>query len=490
MKRNTKIAVTLVLVAIVAAGGFAVKKASHKPPKPPRTATVAIGDIAETVTETGVVEPINKIDVKSKVAGKVLTIPIEEGEIVHEGQLIAEVDRSVIDPQIARTQADLDASKAKLAQSVAVYKLQIEQDSASIRESKAALQTAIAHLEAVKAAARPQEVAQQQEGVARAQIAVADAERTLKRKRALLDKGFVAQSEVDAAQVALDTARSSLTAAQEQLSLTKAGPRTEDIADAASQVATARAQLDGARVNADQHRIRRFDIDQAQAAVQASEHDLAQLMVSLNDTHIVAPASGIVLKKYKQQNEIVQSATTGYSDAQAILTSLGQGERVRVGINEVDVAKLAVGQRTTITVDALPGVTIAGHVSEIAPTSTGALADQSTADASGSIAKFVVRISLDHPDPRLRPGMSAGVTITTRSRRQVLTVSSEVAPDAGQAATVKVLSQPGNRQVAKSVKLGLRSDSAIEIVSGLKAGDKVVIPEKSAADRRKIDIYN
>ncbi len=490
MKRPYKTILILALgVAIVAVAVVSIRKATRKNAPVPRTSTVAVCDITDTVTETGVVEPVNKIDVKSKVAGKVLAIPVREAEMVQSGQLIAEVDRSVIDPQIATAQAQLDQAKARLEQSIAQYKLQIDQDKSSIAQAEAVLKTSVTHRDAVKAAARPQEVGQQQEAVSRAQIAVDDALRTLKRKQTLLDKGFVAQSDVDAAQVAVDTAKSSLAATRQQLSLTQAGPRAEDIADANAQVASARAQLDGARINADQHAIRRFDIDQAQAAVEQNQHALAQLTVSLNDTRIVAPASGIVLKKYKEQNEIVQSATTGYSDAQAILVTLGQGAQVRVGINEVDVAKLAVGQTAAVTIDALPTVNLTGHVSEIAPASTGALADASV-DSSATIAKFIIRIRLDRLDTRLRPGMSASVAITAAERRKVLTVSPEVAPDGGASGTVKVLVEPGNKQIPRPVKFGLRSDAGLEVVSGLKAGDKVVIPSQGAEDRRKIDIYN
>jgi multidrug efflux pump subunit AcrA (membrane-fusion protein) len=490
MKRSRKPFIVVLVVAIVLViAGFSIRKATTKPAPIPRTSTVTIGDVTDTVTETGVVEPVNKIDVKSKVAGRVLAIPIQESQIVHEGQLIAEVDRSVIDPQIATAQAQLDQAKSRLEQAVAQYKLQIEQDKSAIEQAQAQLKTSVTHRDAVKAAARPQEVAQQQEAVSRAQIALEDAQRTLKRKQSLLGKGFVAQSDVDTAQVAVDTASSTLAAARQQLSLTQAGPRAEDIADAEAQVASARAQLDGARINAEEHAIRKYDIDQAQAAVEQNEHSLAQLMVSLSDTHIVSPATGIVLKKYKEQNEIVQSATTGYSDAQAILVSIGQGAQVRVGINEVDVAKLAVGQSATVTIDALPDLKLTGHVQEIAPTSSGALTETNS-DSSAALAKFIVRIRLDRTEPRLRPGMSASVSITAAERHKVLTVSPEVSPDGASSGTVKVLTEPGHKQIPRAVKFGLRSDASLEVLSGLKNGDKVIIPAQEAQDRRKIDIYN
>ena len=197
--------------------GLRVNKSLHKPPPPPRTVQTHLGDIVIQVSETGTIEPADKVDVKSKAAGRLLAIPIQEGQYVTKGQLIATVDRSLIDPALTGDEAQLRQAQARLAQTKAEYALQVKQTAAAIVQAQAGLNTAQAHLAAVAAGARPQELGQQKEAVSRAQIAYDDAVRTQKRRQSLLGKGFISQADYDASQVAVDTAASSLATA-------KAGP--------------------------------------------------------------------------------------------------------------------------------------------------------------------------------------------------------------------------------------------------------------------------
>lgn len=505
-KRAAKPIVALLVIALlVVVIARRVSTSLHKPPPPPRTVAARVGDITVKVSETGTVEPVDKVDVKSKVAGRLLSIPIQEGQRVAQGQLIATVDRSLIDPQIARARAQLAQAQARYQQTQAQYSLQVQQSRLAVAQAQAGLNTAQAglgtaqtHLAAVAAGARPQELGQQQQAVERARIALADAERTRKRRAGLLEKGFVSQADFDAAQTAADTAASSLAAARQQLALVQAGPRSQDIADARAQIVTARTQVQSAQVqvaaaraNAAQNDVRRSDIAQAGAAVGQTRNDLAQLEVQLADTRILAPASGIVLKKYKQPNEIVQSATTGFSDAQSIVATLGSRLLVRVGINEVDIPRVRLGAPVVVRVDALPNVSWAGHVTEIAPASSNAFSDAAGGGAGGggqsAIARFSVKVGLDGGDARLRPGMTAAVDIISRRRGRVILAPLEAVPGTGATATVSVLTGV-KTQEKRALTLGLRDDADVEVLHGLRAGDRIVVPPINGKGRRKIDI--
>lgn len=473
MKRFFKPVLAGAAVLAVAAGiGARVNQIQHPPPPaPPRTVLVHRGDITIEVQETGTIEPVDKVDVKSKAAGRLLSIPIQEGQFVTKGQLIAVVDRSLIDPQLARDQASLQQAQARLAQSQAQYQLQVKQTQAAIDNSKAALLTAQAHLASVAAGARPQEMAQQKQAVARAQITLDDALRTQKRRAALLAKGFISQADYDTSQVAVDTAQSSLTTAQQALLLLEAGPRVQDIADAKSQVAAARVSLASARANSGQDAVRASDIVQARASVAQISGDIQQLMVSVADTRIVAPSSGIVLKKYKAVNEIVQSATTGFSDTEAIVATLGSRLEVKVGINEVDISKVHASASAVITVDALPGVRFSGMVSEIAPASTNAF--DASAGSGSAISKFWVKVGFAKNDPRLRSGMSANCAILSASKKHVVLLPLAGVPFAGRIGTVTQYRLSGELR-PRPVLLGLRNDTDAEVLHGLSPGQQVV----------------
>ena len=198
-----------------------------------------------------------------------------------------------------------------------------------------------------------------------------------------------------------------------------------------------------------------------------------------------------MLKKYKQPNEIVQSATTGFSDAQSIVATLGSRLQVSVGINEVDVAKVYRNAPALITVDALPGATFPGTVTQIAPASTNAFSsDGSSASSSGganSISKFLVKVAFDRNNTQLRSGMSADVRIISRKHVQVVLAPLEAVPFSGKSGQVTVLTA-ASKQEKRTVVTGLRDDTHVEIVSGLQPGEKLVVLPIDASGRRKTDI--
>jgi HlyD family secretion protein len=197
-----------------------------------------------------------------------------------------------------------------------------------------------------------------------------------------------------------------------------------------------------------------------------------------------------VLKKYKEPNEIVQSATTGFSDAQSIVATLGSRLQVSVGINEVDVAKVILHSPATITVDALPGETFPGSVTQIAPASTNAFSSDDSGSSSGganSISKFSVKVAFDRNDPRLRSGMSANVSIISKKHVHVVLAPLEAVPFEGKSGMVTVLTAAG-KQEKRSVITGLRDDTQVEILSGLQPGEKLVVPPIDGSERRKTNI--
>ena len=479
--------VWIIAAILIAAGGgaYAVRKrlAAQHTVAAPKTVRTFTGDIRVLVSETGTIEPMKKVDVRSKVAGRLISLPVQEGQRVTRGQLIAVVDRSQLDPQIARQRALLDQAQARLNQSQTSYALQVSQSRAAIEQAETDLKAAQTHLVLVAAGARPQELAKQEQSVAQARITLDDAQRTLKRKQALVGRGFIPQADVDTAQVAVDTAKSNLEAAQQSLSLLQAGPRKEEVDDARMAVQQARVRLVTAKADATQDEVRKADIAQAFAGLQQSNQDLAQLNVNLSDTKIVAPASGMVLKRYKQLDEIVQSATTGFSDTQSLIATLGSRQEIRVDINEIDVPKVHLGAPVAVHVDAVPGVDFRGTVTEIAPASTTAFSDTSTTGSSNGVSRFTVKILLASDDPRLRSGMSASVDILSAAHKRVTLLPVSALPPTGITTSVTVV-EPGNKQTKRAVTLGLRDDSNAEVVAGLKAGESVLVPTPPPSDRR------
>jgi HlyD family secretion protein len=138
---------------------------------------------------------------------------------------------------------------------------------------------------------------------------------------------------------------------------------------------------------------------------------------------------------------------------------------IDVSVDEIDIAKLKVGQTVNVSADALPEVTITGKVDRIAPAAT----------SLAGVVSYQARINVDPTDAPLRGGMSANVTIVTETRADVLTVPNwaiRIDRATGKA-YVNRLTGTTAREV--EVKTGLRNESDSEVTSGVQEGDVIIV---------------
>lgn len=516
--------IAVLLIALIGGGWFYTKQQAAvkaKEKKIGRTTKVGRGDITIKVTETGTLEPVSQVDVKSRVAGRLQRIFVREGQLVRAGDPIAIVDPTEVTRQVEGIKAQLAASQAGLAQAEENYRLTTQQNRLSIaramvalRQAEAALASekvgmrqAQAQLRQTSAPNRTQDISSAQLAVARAEAQVADAKRTYARQQSLVAKGFVAQSAADSAQVQVTFAEKDLDTQRERLALLKEGPRKEDIAtsrvgiEAAqarlaqqeASVEAARVALETERANAGSAGLRLRDVERARADVRQIENQLAQQSVQLAETRIVAPVSGDVTGKYQEEGELIASATAGFAQGAAVVSIADLSKMlVRVNINEVDVARVKVGQPVEISVDSVPGKRFAGRVSSISAAAIGKSLKRDAAAAgqssgSGGVVRFEVKVTVDNADRRLRPGMTAVVDIILDRHKNVLTLPAESIKPGNK---VAVVTGPVKEQKATDTKIttGLKNDAEVEILSGVSEGDTVEIPKINAKDRRTIKI--
>jgi membrane fusion protein, macrolide-specific efflux system len=133
-----------------------------------------------------------------------------------------------------------------------------------------------------------------------------------------------------------------------------------------------------------------------------------------------------------------------------------------VAFSESDISKVHVGQPATVTLDALPGVELAAHVSSISLVGT----------TSSSVVSYDSTLTLDQNDSRVKPGMSASASVIVAQAHGV-TVPNQALSGSGSLATVNLMKN--GKTVSQQVVVGLRGDTRTQIISGLKAGDQVVI---------------
>src|SRR5207249_2691389 len=141
---------------------------------------------------------------------------------------------------------------------------------------------------------------------------------------------------------------------------------------------------------------------------------------------------------------------------------------------QIDVAKVKMGQKVTLTLDALPGKSYEAQVTKIAPAST--------TPKGKDVDVFPVEATLAKADGLIKPGMTADVRIHIETKPGVLSLPIEsVVKEAGKQYVTKVTPAANGKQKTDKteVKVGARNDREIEVVSGIAEGDKVLIKPAS-----------
>lgn len=250
----------------------------------------------------------------------------------------------------------------------------------------------------------------------------------------------------------------------------------------------AEADLDEARKNYERMRaviekraVSQADYDAAEArykrvvsTIEAAKYGVREAEVAVENTRIIAPFDGTVLKKNADVGEIVAPLAGAASSKAAVVTIADMSSlEVDADVSEANITRVAAEQNCEITLDAYPQHRYPGYVSNIVPT------------ADRAKATVMVKIKFKEYDQRVLPEMGAKVTfLAPGTRADAMTVkplltvpAAAVAARDGRAVVFQVKE---NRAVEVPVTTGRRIGNAIEITGGLKEGDRVI----SKADDR------
>jgi len=236
------------------------------------------------------------------------------------------------------------------------------------------------------------------------------------------------------------------------------------------------------KVEVARHESALFQVEQAEAALKQTRDDLSK-------TTIYAPMSGTISDLRKEQGEIAIGSQF-QEDVILVIADLSEME-AQVNVDENDIISIAVGQHAEIEVDALLDQVLTGVVAEIA--SSANIAGEGSSDQK---TEFEIKISITDPPETLRPGMTAGAELFTKTNENALSVpiqsvavrtvdqlvmAGEDRSDAEKSYTADrdgfveiVFCIEDGKAIAKQVKTGIQSDELIEILEGLEEGEEVV----------------
>jgi HlyD family secretion protein len=349
-------------------------------------------DSGTSIRVSGNIE-VTEAEVSFKIPGRVVERLASEGTAVQKGGLVAKLESTELELEVAARQADVNAAAAALAE------LEAGSRPEEIAQAEAVARAAEARLQEALAGSRPEEVKAAEAAVRQASAEEQRARAEYERFRNLREEGVISAQQFDTARSAFETAGARLEAAQEQLALVRQGPRVEEVeqARAAAREAAERYALVKAGP-------RKEVIAQARARLEQARQALASAETRLSYAALLSPLSGVVLSENVEPGEYVAAGTPVITVAELATVWL------RAYIEETDVGRVKLGQHARVMVDSFPDKTYEGRVSFI---SSEAEFTPKTVQTERERVKLVYRIKIDiaNPEMELKPGMPADAEI-------------------------------------------------------------------------------
>jgi HlyD family secretion protein len=346
---------------------------------------------------------------------------------------------------------------------------------AALAQAQASLASAQANLQATQSPLTAAQVAQLQHQLSNAQQNYNDTVASAN-----------ATNQADAATVASDQAKvnadcpNGAQCSQEQAQLANdKSKQNMDAISGQSRINSASQQITSARDNlAVQTQVKPNSLASGQAQVASAQAQVQTAQVALNQTTLTAPTSGVVISINGVPGETAGSGTAQAPGSLAPQpssgTSGGSSGFMVIDDNssfvavmpfaETDSARLAANQTVALTFDAIPNLTISGHVLTISPSAT----------VVSNVVNYYVSFVLNRTDPRLRAGMTTNASVTVAQADNAVRVPNAAVRTSGGTSMVTVLSN--GQQVATEVITGVVGDTFTEIKAGLNDGDTVVLP--------------
>lgn len=377
MKKKTIILITASAVVIAAAAIWFAGSKKGEQKITYSMVTVGPGDISNTVTATGTIEPVNEVQVGTQVSGIIDKIYVDYNSVVKKGQVIAEMDKVNLQSELASAKATYDGAKADFE-----YE-----------------------------------------------------KKNFERSAGLHSKSLISDTDYESALYNYKSARSKL---------------------------------------------------------ETSKAALAKAQRNLSYATITSPIDGVVIYRAVEQGQTVAAGfeTPTLFTIAADLTKM----QVVADVDEADIGGVAVGQNVSFTVDAYPNDTFAGKVTQIRLGNSSSTSSSSSSTTTTTVVTYKVVISANNPDLKLKPRLTANVTIYTLDKKGVLSVPAKAlrftpeAPMIGKKDVIKdcvgqhkLWTKQGNTFTAHAVEIGITNGTRTEILSGIAAGTEVISGAETAS---------
>lgn len=414
MKSRAYVLVSVLLLALLIGYRLVQKRIAFSIQSRQRVArmkappTVSFGlarvqDVSQGLDSVGSVEAPLSVKIAAKVTGRIDYLEVHEGDRVARGHILVRIDPTQIEAEVQQAKASLAEAQYRLAQA------RITQNPTNVSVAT--------------------QVRQQEAALASAQANLTNAHAKYNRQLELHKKGFIAAQDVDDAKAAVGVQQAA--------------------------VDDARAALEFARANTVQKSAYQQSLAALEASVAAAQAGVKNAESLRADTALTAPLDGFVTGRFVDPGAVV---TAGQPILQV---QYMRQVWVTVSVPEEVTGGIRLEQAAEISLDAVPGRTFVGKVTQINPS------------ADPASRQFSVRVTLDNPDFAIKPGTFAHVKIETSIVRGALVVPREAVQHDHAGSYVMVIDDQSIAR-RRPVTLGTAAVDVIAITSGLRPGEKVV----------------
>ncbi len=419
-------AMTLVVLggAMVTAGcGGHQKAASGPPPLAVDVSRAHRRNIATMLSLDGQIAPLQESTLSTPESGTISAVYVNEGDRVTAGQLLAKLDSSQLEAQLAASQAAVTGSQAKVSGSSVQAPIASQQYTSAVSQAEQNLQQA-------------------QNRIRTAQAALTNQQLVYKSNTQLAGQGYVAQT-------ALEQARAGYVSAQQEVN------------NARQALPAAEAALRTARSNTGQTGVDQATIEQNRASLAQAQANVKLLQTQIAQSSIYAPFDGVVTQR------LLDPGSFAGPNQPIVRVSQLSTVYVNANVPDEDLAYVHAGTRAGFTSASVPGRTFHGTISDVnAVPTTGTLA-------------YRARIRQPNPGNVLRGGMLVTLTIAKEQHRDAIVVPRTALFTSDQGSNVYTVVDGKAKMLA--VEVGLQTDTLSEVRgAGIRAGTPVITTRPDA----------
>ncbi len=409
--------------------------------QPPATVQVTRGQVEQTVTAPGQLINTNEVVLSLDVGGRLTHFAVRPGDTIKKGQQLARIDTTTLIEAERRAHADYLIERVEYSQTVR-------------GPSTAELAVARADLASAQAAYTDLQKPPSDNETAQLKSHLLNAEAALKRAQAAYDSAFAFDpAGIGASPTALELEKATNDYDAAKANYDKAFEKVSDgkLRAATAQIAAAKAKLVALETSTEKIEAAQARLDKALLIWEEAKANLAR-------AELIAPMDGVVVEVPARSGETLRAG-----DPLVVLTD-PKAVEVKASVIEEDLPLVRIGQEASLFFDAAPDLVMVGKVARISP---------KRLDGDRPLYSIYIEVDATQLSEGLVPGMSADASVSINKVSNTLRLPRAIVK-AGSGGTAKVTVWTNGQRESRTVKVGLRGDTYVEILDGLREGEEVV----------------